>query len=690
MTISNTIRTAGPFIGNGITTAFPFTFKVFKKEEVLAVQTDVATGVATPLVLNSGYSVVLNADQNASPGGTATTTAPLAAGQTLVLTSDLAYLQPLDITNGGGFYPSVLNAALDRLTIFCQQLFGLARRSIKFPLSDAGMNTELPSAVARANKLLGFDASGRPIVAAPVSGSAAEVAIDLANAIAAYAAPSGARLIGLTPAGSVGGATSTTVEKYVQKTLPRSVFDFMTDAEINDVLSGALLIDVGAKVQTAIDAFGNGAKIIIPNGRYNMGGTPISIGTGTNSSYLFGEGLPELVWYSLPTGTDAITMNGGGYTRQGIENLKISMNFSGRHGVNLAAGDHPYIRNIQIDQPFVDGVSVYCDGYSWVENLEMSDVVVNQSGRHFFSFVTIGNLGSFINESRFVGLEGRSCSLKANGGCAIYMGAFGNSGNKISEMHFQSCNFDANRAASVAAGFDIGPNPVLLDYVPFQTNTYERLTFDGGAWESISQSDFRAAGAVHLADGASATGCVFYLGVDSGWSTGGISGNFQGYELKRFLGPWRTPYPNSWKQQLLGASAFYSFDVPFSVVPNGGGGRTQQGAVYELTLFAQRFAGADMQAIKQDIYLKFFNLGTDSYWSFIPPQVIQSSGTTLFTLNSVTVIDFSGGIVLNGATPAWGVRCALATSAAWGSGGGDAQLHAVMAYKGGTHGDYSF
>lgn len=181
MTISNTIRTAGPFIGNGITTAFPFTFKVFKKEEVLAVQTDTSTGVASSLVLNSAYSVTLNADQNATPGGTVTTSAPLAIGQTLVLTSDLAYLQPLDITNGGGFYPSVLNAALDRLTIFCQQLFSLARRSIKFPLSDAGMDTELPSAVARANKMLGFDSAGRPIVAAPLSGSAADVAIDLAN-----------------------------------------------------------------------------------------------------------------------------------------------------------------------------------------------------------------------------------------------------------------------------------------------------------------------------------------------------------------------------------------------------------------------------------------------------------------------------------------------------------------------------
>ena len=189
MTISNTIRTAGPYIGNDVTTAFPFYFKIFKTSDLLAVQTDVATGVATSLVLNSGYTVTLNPDQNDNPGGTVTLPAVLATGKTLVLTSSLDYLQPLDITNGGGFYPSVLNAALDRLTIFCQQLFSLASRSLKLPLSDTGVNTELPSAAARANKVLAFNDAGLPIVVIPTSGSAADLAITLASL-------SGASLIG--------------------------------------------------------------------------------------------------------------------------------------------------------------------------------------------------------------------------------------------------------------------------------------------------------------------------------------------------------------------------------------------------------------------------------------------------------------------------------------------------------------
>lgn len=265
MTISNTIRTAGPYIGNDVTTAFPFYFKIFKTADLLVVQTDVATGVATSLVLNSGYTVTLNPDQNANPGGTATLPAALASGKTLVLTSSLDYLQPLDITNGGGFYPAVLNAALDRLTIFCQQLFSLASRSLKLPLSDTGMNTELPSAASRANKLLGFDSTGRPIVAAPVSGSAAEVAIALVNTIIGYASSAGASLIGWISS-ATGSIIRTVQDKLRDQT---SLFDFMTAAQIADVQSGAKTLNVSSAVQAAWNwCVPRGIAMQVPPGIY--------------------------------------------------------------------------------------------------------------------------------------------------------------------------------------------------------------------------------------------------------------------------------------------------------------------------------------------------------------------------------------------------------------------------------------
>jgi hypothetical protein len=122
MTISNTSRTAGPFIGNGISTVFPFPFKVFQRSDLLVAQTVTSTGVETILTLDSDYAVILNSDQNSNPGGNVQTTVPLAVGTTLAMTSNIQILQSLDLTNNGGFYPRAINDALDKIVIMVQQV----------------------------------------------------------------------------------------------------------------------------------------------------------------------------------------------------------------------------------------------------------------------------------------------------------------------------------------------------------------------------------------------------------------------------------------------------------------------------------------------------------------------------------------------------------------------------------------
>lgn len=137
MTISSETRKAGPFIGAGTLATYPFTFKVFSAADLVLTVLDTTTTVETTLVINSDYTVSLNADQNASPGGTITLTAGnLAVGKNLVITSYVAYLQPTDLTNQGGFYPRVISDALDRITIFVQQLAEVVGRTLKLRISD--------------------------------------------------------------------------------------------------------------------------------------------------------------------------------------------------------------------------------------------------------------------------------------------------------------------------------------------------------------------------------------------------------------------------------------------------------------------------------------------------------------------------------------------------------------------------
>ena len=173
MTISSTTRIAGPFIGNGTASVFPFTFKVFSAADIDVIRLTVSSGVETTLVLTTDYTVTLNVDQNSNPGGSITLVAGnLASGFTLTITSDIANLQPTDLTNQGGFYPEVITDSFDRATIQIQQMADEVARSIKAPISDASPDMELPSASVRANTFLAFDASGNPTVQAASSSAA--------------------------------------------------------------------------------------------------------------------------------------------------------------------------------------------------------------------------------------------------------------------------------------------------------------------------------------------------------------------------------------------------------------------------------------------------------------------------------------------------------------------------------------
>lgn len=131
MTIADTTRKAGPYDGNDVATSFAFDFKVFAAADLLVVWFD---GTAEfNLVLNSDYSVTLNGDQDADPGGTITypiSGTPLATGEKLAIIGDLAYDQPLDLTPGGAFSAQTIENELDRLAMQIQQLKEAVSRAL--------------------------------------------------------------------------------------------------------------------------------------------------------------------------------------------------------------------------------------------------------------------------------------------------------------------------------------------------------------------------------------------------------------------------------------------------------------------------------------------------------------------------------------------------------------------------------
>jgi len=188
MTIPSTQRKAGPLLGTGAQTAWPFTFKVFAESDIAVTIAD-ELGAETTLVLNTDYSVALNSNQDTSPGGTVTypiSGTPLAVGSVLSIVGDIAYDQPLDLPAGGNFSPLALENQLDRQVMHTQQLAEGLSRALKIPVSSIA-SAELPAPVG--GEIFGWDATGTALIGVP---SSSAVATDLAVTSAAAAAASAA------------------------------------------------------------------------------------------------------------------------------------------------------------------------------------------------------------------------------------------------------------------------------------------------------------------------------------------------------------------------------------------------------------------------------------------------------------------------------------------------------------------
>lgn len=235
MTISAITRLAGPYLGDGSTATFPFGFKVFDRTDLSVGTINTSTGALAQLVLDSDFSAALNPDQDASPGGSITLLAGnLAAGLQLSITTAMAEVQDVNLINGGGFFPDVINVALDILTILIQQLQVQANRTLQVPFGDT-TNMQLPAPILRAGKVLMFDSSGN-LQLVPVAGGGILPGVQLSpstvdgnNKDFNFTAPAGSTPAILVFAGGVfqnsaGGAPDYSAPVYVSGTTWKITF----------------------------------------------------------------------------------------------------------------------------------------------------------------------------------------------------------------------------------------------------------------------------------------------------------------------------------------------------------------------------------------------------------------------------------------------------------------------------------
>lgn len=137
MTVSTEVNQAA-YTGNGVTTVFPYTFRILNANNLTVTRIDLLE-VETVLTLGTDYAVTGSGSYN---GGAVVLTQPLRSGYSLVIVRDLDIVQETDLRNQGTFFAEVHEDAFDYLTMIIQQVaswFGLALRrpTIKSKFYDA-------------------------------------------------------------------------------------------------------------------------------------------------------------------------------------------------------------------------------------------------------------------------------------------------------------------------------------------------------------------------------------------------------------------------------------------------------------------------------------------------------------------------------------------------------------------------
>lgn len=125
-------RLAGPFTSEG-QSRLPFGFLIFEKTDVYVATADDPEAQAKMLVYGQDYSVEMNSDQTATPGGTVVLTTPIVKGHIFVVGSAVAYTQNMQLTNYSRFPPEIINEAMDRVVVQIQQLVERLGRTLSVP-----------------------------------------------------------------------------------------------------------------------------------------------------------------------------------------------------------------------------------------------------------------------------------------------------------------------------------------------------------------------------------------------------------------------------------------------------------------------------------------------------------------------------------------------------------------------------
>ena len=167
------------YLGDGSRTSFAFPFPVLNDDDLLVY----ANGSPA-----AGFAI---AGLGEETGGQIAFATPPGAGTTITLLRRTEGIRETDFTDGGPFRAAAINAELDRIMMLIQEDREEHGRSLRGLPAEGNLDFCLPPALARANKVLGFDSAGEPfafgLTEIPDSGDASGLLVTADGATAARA-----------------------------------------------------------------------------------------------------------------------------------------------------------------------------------------------------------------------------------------------------------------------------------------------------------------------------------------------------------------------------------------------------------------------------------------------------------------------------------------------------------------------
>ena len=407
---------------NGVTTVFPFDFKIFSEADLVVLSVDQFTDVETQLTLGVDYTVSgVNAD-----AGSITKTAGT-SGDGLVIKRIVPLNQPTVLRNQSDFFPATHEKAFDRIVMQNQQQQEELDRAVKFSPTSTSRGV-MPEPVPGYS--VGFDANG-DLAAVPNTGADQTLAWTAADAVVAADAATATALVRSDLASTATGEGAEMVGYLAPYTGAVARTQAGKNSEAVSAEDYGAVGDGVTNDTTAIQAALTNAKWV----RLTAGKTYMVAGLAPVS----GSGLVCSVGRAIlglhSSGNTLLTVAVPNFTLSGVDLVGPSVASYADHLLTIGTKTGLSFNDASIKDCTVEN----CD----ISGFDKYGVYVGQtnSASAYYKCIVFQNVNSFKNyQNWFLDSNGEYCDLLGCHGHDGFIGIQVMGGNN----KMVGCNFDRN------------------------------------------------------------------------------------------------------------------------------------------------------------------------------------------------------------------------------------------------------